>query len=240
MTPPDPAVTILRLEELITPDLHEHLDPQNRAAVVGWGWFFLIRDQISAVLLLHREQRCAAAAPNRRAAVEHTMTLLWLADEGDSVVDVFNRGLQQDQIQLANMLRAADMTHTMQSDAYAVLEATVATDIPPHPDERLRKIDHLFRAYESHTLRAYYQVESRFAHPSLTGAQLYFRDQENGFQISQESLFPEAVPCQLFSLHVLYDAMLAFNGLLLGTPWSETLASVADKHDLSAQPIRRR
>jgi hypothetical protein len=239
MTSPDPAATILRLEELIALDLYKFLDPQNRAAIVGWGWFFLIKDQIRAVLLLHREGCCAAAAPNRRSAVEHTMALLWLADEGDSVVDVFNRGLQKDQIQLANMLRAAEMTDTMQSAAYAVLEATVAAAVPPHPDERLRKIDHLFQAYEVHGLRAYYQVESRFAHPSMSGAQTYFRDEEDGFRVSQDSLHPEVVPCQLFSLSVLFDAMRAFNGLLLGTPWSETLEAVASEHGFTAAPIRR-
>jgi hypothetical protein len=60
--------------------------------------------------------------PGRRTqptnAVEYAVCPVWLADQGDQVVDVLNRGLQNDQKQLANLLRAASPSERFPPDAY--------------------------------------------------------------------------------------------------------------------------
>jgi len=93
-TPPDPADGLTRLEELISPDLHKHMDVTSRSTEVGWGLFFAVLHQVEATLHLHQHRCCFAAAPNRRTAVEYAVFLVWLADERDKVVDVLNRSLR--------------------------------------------------------------------------------------------------------------------------------------------------
>jgi hypothetical protein len=226
MSAPEPSDGLTRLEELISSDLHLKVDGASRAAVVGWGLFFTVFHQVEAVLHLHRLQRCLAAAPNRRTAVEYAVCLVWLADQGDQVVDVLNRWHQRDQKQLANLLRAANLTERFPPDAYQTLQDTVAADVPSEPDERL-KIGPLLDEYGYTALKAYYHWESRFIHPSLTAVQVFAHDSEEVILLGQRPLSEELVPCQQFCLMVFFDAMLAFNTLLIGSPWAEALMRVA-------------
>jgi len=98
MSEPEPSDGLARLEELISPDLHLNIDAASRASSVGWGLLFAVLHHVEAILYLHRQGCCFAAAPNRRTAVEYAVCLVWLADQTDQVVDVLNRGLRQDQI----------------------------------------------------------------------------------------------------------------------------------------------
>jgi hypothetical protein len=169
MSAPEPSDGLTRLEELISPNLHLNIDAASRASRVGWGLLFTILHQVEAILYLHRQQCCFAAAPNRRTAVEYAVCLVWLADQTEQVVDVLNRGLRQDQIQLANRLREASLTERVPPDAYQVLVGTAGTALPPEPDERLLNFGQLLDEYGYSVLKAYYNVESRFVHPSLQG-----------------------------------------------------------------------
>jgi hypothetical protein len=239
MSAPEPSDGLTRLEELISPDLHLNLDGASRAPRVGWGLLFTVLHQVEAILYLHRQGCCFAAAPNRRTAVEYAVCLVWLADQTDQVVDILNRGLQQDQIQLANRLRDARLTERFPRDAYQVLVDTVGTELSPERDERLLHVGPLLDEYGYDALKAYYKVESRFVHPSLTAIQEFAHDGEEGLIFRQRPLHEELVPCQQFCLMVLFDAMLAFNTLLVGSPWTDMLMEVAADHGLPTHlPVR--
>jgi hypothetical protein len=67
-------------------------------------------------------------------------------------------------------------------------------------------------------------------HPSLTAIQEFAHDGEEGLIFRQRPLHEELVPCQQFCLMVLFDAMLAFNTLLVGSPWTDVLMEVAADH----------
>jgi hypothetical protein len=242
MSTPEPADGLTRLEELISPDLHRNIDVASRAATVGWGLLFTVLHQVEAVLYLHRQGCCFAAAPNRRTAVEYAVCLVWLADQGDQVVDVLNRGLRNDQIQLANRLRAASLTERLPPDGYQILKDTVATKLKPEPDETLLHVSDLLDEYGYRALKAYYKLESRFVHVSLTAVQAFAREieEQERLLLGQRPLYEELVPCQEFCLMVLFDAMLAFNKLLVGSPWTDVLTKIAADHDLPTQlPVRK-
>jgi hypothetical protein len=82
-------------------------------------------------------------------------------------------------------------------------------------------------------------VESRFVHPSLTAIQEFAHDSKEGLVFRQRPLHEELLPCQQFCLMVLFDAMLAFNTLLVGSPWTAVLMEVASNHDLPTHlPVR--
>ncbi|WP_406462622.1 DUF5677 domain-containing protein [Streptomyces sp. NBC_01622] len=216
MTEPDPGAGLIRLENLITSDLHAHIDPMNRAAVIGWGLFFNVAHQVRAVLTLHQAGACGAASPNRRSALEYAITLRWCIDQGDRIGDIYNRKLRGDQIQLANALKA-DGTKDRYKDAYEVMVQTVKTvkeTIPPDPNERLAKIEHLMKGYGLTKEWSFYTVDSRFTHPTLTGAQMFFKTEGEAFHVSQAPIHEEIVPCQLYCLWIFHIAMLAFNEVL--------------------------
>ncbi|MFJ9643223.1 DUF5677 domain-containing protein [Streptomyces sp. NPDC101206] len=232
MADADPSDGLLRLENLITNDLHTRIDPMNRASMIGWGLFFTVAHQVRAVLALHTAGACGAAAPNRRSALEHAITLRWCVDQGDRIGDIYNRKLRNDQIQLANALRA-DGTKDRYNDAYQVLADTVKTvneTIAADPNERLAKIEHLMQGYGLDKERTFYQVDSRFVHPTLTGAQMYFKDDGEAFHVSQMPIHEEIVACHLYCLWILHVAMLAFNEVLDSKPWTSELEAVAKEY----------
>ncbi|MFY4716947.1 DUF5677 domain-containing protein [Streptomyces sp. LaBMicrA B280] len=232
MTEPDPGEGLILLEDLISEDLHERITAANRAGVIGWGLFFTAVHQIRAVLVLHQADACGAASPNRRSALEHTVTLRWCVDQGDRMGDIYNRKLGMDQIQLAKALRA-DGTADRCEDAYQVMAATVKKvkeSIAPDPNERLAKIEHLMTGYGLTKERSYYTAESRFTHPTLTGARMFFQDDGEAFRVSQMPIHEELVPCPLFCLWILHAAMLSFNELLTDKPWTGELEKIAKEY----------
>lgn len=227
---------------MIDADLYKRIDATNRATIIGWGLFFTAADQVRAVQSLHRSGACSAAAPNRRSALEHVITLRWCVDQGDRIADIYNRKLRGDQIQLAKTLKA-EGSAWYSSEGYETLLETVRTveeSVPADPNERLAKIDNLLDGYGLLKEKAYYQVESRFVHPTPTGIQMFFSDTGDVITLSQISRYTELVACDLFCLVMLYTAMSAFNEVLAGRPWSDGLRSVAMEHDLPSELPRWR
>jgi Family of unknown function (DUF5677) len=241
MTLPDAGDGLARLDELIAEDLHLHVNPASPSAVVGWGLFFNCLHQIEAILRLHTHGHCFAAAPNRRCAIEYALYLVWLADEGDHVVDVLNRGFQREQQQLANRLRSADLVDQHPPEAFQVLLDTLAVELAPEPDERLLSMAHLLDEYGLAGLKPYYQAESRFTHVSLTAIRQFAQDGDGDtLYLGQRPFNGELVPCQDFCLPVLFDAMLAFDSTLVGQPWNEALRQIGADHNLpTVLPSRR-
>jgi hypothetical protein len=230
---------ILQLENLISDDLHTHIDPTSRAAQVGWGVFFTMLHQVRAILTLHREQVCFASGPNRRTIVEYGLFLPWLVDDGEGAVDVLNRSLQNNQKTLATQIGEKLNTGTFETAAIQQFTETIQTPLVPHPDERLLKPLHLMDEYDS-GLKAYYFVESRFSHVSLTGIGFFVKQLDSGVGLSQMPIPEEPIPCHEFCLHSLFHACLYFNDLLTGKPWTASLAQIASEYGLNTgRPTRK-
>jgi hypothetical protein len=232
MTEPNPGEGLIRLENLITADLHKHIDPMNRAAVIGWGLFFTVAHQVRAILTLHKAGACGAASPNRRSALEYAITLRWCVDQGDRIGDIYNRKLRGDQIQLAKALKA-DGTKDRYKGAYEVMVQTVKTvneTIAADPNERLVKIDNLIEGYKLTKEWSFYTVESRFTHPTPTGVQMFFKTEGDDFHVSQMPMHEEIVPCVPYCLWIFHMAMLAFNEVLTGNPWTTELEQIAKEY----------
>jgi len=222
----------MRLENLIASNLHEYIDPVDRSSVIGWGLFFNVAHQVRAVLTLHQAGACGAASPNRRSALEYAITLRWCVDQGDRIGDIYNRKLRGDQIQLAKAIKA-DGTKDRYRDAYKIMVETVKTvneTIPADPNEKLVKIDNLIKGYGLTKEWSLYTAESRFTHPTPTGVQMFFKDDGEAIHVSQTPIHEEIVACQLYCLWILHIAMLAFNEVLTGKPWTAELEQVAKEY----------
>lgn len=153
-------------------------------------------------------------------------------DQGDRIGDIYNRKLRGDQIQLAKAL-AADGTKDRYRDAYEIMAQTVKTvsdTIAADPNEKLVKIDNLVKGYSLTKEWSLYTVESRFTHPTPTGVQMFFKDNGEAIHVSQAPIHEEIVACQLYCLWILHIAMLAFNEVLAGKPWTAELGQVAKEY----------
>lgn len=58
---------------------------------VASGWFMRVRRSGQAALLLDRQQFDDEAAPLRRSMIEHTLWLMWLADEREALAPILAR-----------------------------------------------------------------------------------------------------------------------------------------------------
>lgn len=233
MTDVDYTPALTRLEALITEDLHTLVDPETvEAGAVGWGLLFNILHQVEAITTLHRhlppDASCYATAPLRRALIEYAVTLVWLADERNEAIHVLDIGLKNDQQKLAQGLDANGLRANFPDEALQVIKSVLAAELPKHPDETLRSFENLLTAYSYENLRVYWRVESRFSHPSLSAAQIFYQRSATDWKLSQRpQTSGELVPCIALCVIVLLDSMAAYNTLLVGRPWTVELNSIA-------------
>jgi hypothetical protein len=239
MTERSPADGLNELEALIYPDLSKYIDPTSRPAQVGWGVFFTVAHQVRAILTLHRDKVCFSGGPNRRTIVEYALFLAWLADDGESAVDVLNRSLQNEQKRMAARLTRDNLLDQFPAHARQLLTETIETPLDPHPDERLLKAWNLIDEYDSR-LRSYYAAESRFSHVSLTSVEFFMHGDGDNVRLSQMPVPEEAMPCPDFCLHVFSQAFLTFNELLTGRPWTKNLARIAETYGLDTDRPRKK
>jgi hypothetical protein len=95
---------------------------------------------------------------------------------------------------------------------------------------RLVKIENLIKGYGLTNVASFYQVESRFTHPTPTGVQMFFKTEGDAFHVSQSPMHEEIVPCQLYCLWIFHIAMLAFNEVLTDKPWTTALEEIAKEY----------
>lgn len=247
MTSTDPRENIQRLRALVTDDLYKLVDPTNRAAVIGWGTTFNVIYFVDGMVQLHDAGNCFATSPLRRSAMEYAMTTVWLADAPDDATDALNSGLQYKQGLLVNAMTKAGAHSRFPEDAIQSAQAVIEAQLPKATQANLLNISHLLDAYDSTVdgdgripLRLVYNVESSLVHASLMGAQAFFVERDNAFALGTKPEPPEFVPCLDLGLSLLFTAMLSYNELLIGKPWTETLHAVAKDAGLDPTLPKRR
>lgn len=241
MTDHDPASGIERLNALITPDLHEHVDGTNRAAVLGWGTTFNVLHLVKGVRLLHEADSCYVAMPLMRSMLEFAMGTIWIADAQEDAVEVLNRRLLGQHNKLLKDLGGVDLEALVGAETVAAFMRTRAEKLDPHPDERLIGFANLLREYNLDGLVPIYDVLSGQAHLSTQAAGAFFQTTDEAARLWLEPRFGEVVACEELCLLVLFDTMKAYNALLAGRPWSDALAAIAaDYADLTTELPKRR
>jgi hypothetical protein len=240
MTTADPATGIERLNALITPDLWKHVDPMNRAAVVGWGTMLNVAHLVRGIRTLHGAGQCHAAMPLLRCVMEYALGTIWLADADEDAVDVLNRRLQGSHGKLLADLGDLDLDTAFPPEAVQAFRDVLAAQLSPHPDERLSAFRHLLEEYGFEKMIPVYNVISGISHLSLEGAQLFFQDTDEAIRLWQEPRHGEVAPCEVICLGMLFDTMLAYNELLISRPWTVELAAIAKDHELPGILATRR
>jgi hypothetical protein len=205
----------------------------NRAAVVGWGTMLNVMHLVKGVRVLHGAACCHAAIPVLRSIMEYALGTIWLADAGDGAVDVFNRRFQYAQGKLRKAVGDTNLDGRFPADVVKHFRDTLGVDLPTHPDERLASFTNLMAEYGAEEMVAVYHVLSGIAHLSLEGAQTFFKEKGNTVQVWREPYRGELMPCEQICLQMEFAAMLAYNELLNGKPWTAALAEIGKDHGLS-------
>lgn len=247
MTTSDPQESIRRLRALVTDDLYKLVDPSNRAAVIGWGTTFNVIYFVDGMVQLHDAGNCFATSPLRRSAMEYAMTTVWLADAPEEAADALNSGLQYKQGLLVDAVTKASAQTRFSEDAIQSAQSLKDVQLPKATQANLLNIAHLLDAYDSTVegdgripLRLVYDTESSFVHASLMGARAFFAERDDAFALGTKPEPPEFVPCLELGLSLLFTAMLSYNELLIGKPWTETLHAVAKDAGLDPTLPKRR
>jgi hypothetical protein len=235
----EPANGLARLESLLTPDLWSRVDSVNRAAVVGWGTMFNVVHLVKGVRILHAAGSCYVTVPLLRSIMEYTLGTMWLADAGDDAVDVFNRRLQYSHNRMKTALGDMDLDASFPVEAVKKFRDVLDADLSTHPDERLAAFTNLMNEYGFEKMVPVYSVLSGISHLSLEGAQMFFEDKGDTIRISQKPP-GELMPCEQVCLGMQFDAMLAYNKLLEGKPWTAALTEIATDHQLPLKLTTRR
>lgn len=227
-------------------DMYQLVDTDRRASIVGWGTLLNTVYYVDGMVRLHQAGACYAANPLSRSAMEYGMWTVWLADMGEDAVDAINRGLQNG---LATLIKEAGVAGKVGGDlaaAMQVAKATQATPIAPARTETYLSFKNLLDAYDPATdgdgtwrYRTMYDAMSKFVHPTMIGAQVFFETPPSASEPDKDDLvvsltprFPELLPCLEYGLGMLHMAMLAYNELLIGKPWTAELEAVAEDFGL--------
>jgi hypothetical protein len=198
----------------------------DRAFQVAWGLLAAAHRHAASIVLLHRHGRGFDTSPNRRALLEHAARIWWLAEDGADAVDAMNHALQQSQ---ARLRRAADDAGIAYDPTIADIVA--ATELPPNKAQTYNHFTHLMKRIGPPML-AIWIGESMIAHPTLTGAQLFSREENGVLSLLAEPAYPSGFPgpderAPTIALVLMWHAMCSFNRLLDGEPWTDDLRRIA-------------
>ncbi|GAB3136900.1 DUF5677 domain-containing protein [Microbispora hainanensis] len=227
---------IEKLLDLANNEIPIPLGPGNRAPVVAYGLFMNLAHQAYALMLLREQDADHACAALRRSLIEHTASLLWLADDTEKAVNAINRGLQYTQKKLKEAAHKAGMGQDERTQA--TLAATLA-ELLPSAETHLLQHSKLVDAYLGPTLGAIWHAESGYAHPSIHVVRLYVEQNGDDTKLHKRPRLDAAQQTVATCLYALYCGALALNSLTQEPLWEPTLRSIAEDLGLSMELPRR-
>ena len=245
MASTDYSAGLDRLLALVTPDLREHVDLENLAAISAWGTVFNAIHYARGLRALHDADLCASAVPVLRSLLEFTVGTMWLSDAGQEAVEVLNRGLAYSQDKLHRSLEhaddLADWRERFPEEALNVFDRVRAADLGAHPDQYLLSgFKHLLEAYGFEGWVPIYNVLSTLSHLQLTAVERYVRTVPGGWSLSQTPLGGELAPCPGMAFSLLLDAMAAFDTLMVDRLWQAQLEDIAAEYGATITYAKRK
>ncbi|MDO0937173.1 hypothetical protein QQY66_37685 [Streptomyces sp. DG2A-72] len=221
------------LTELLVGGAADHAPaPENRRPFqVGWGLVAALHRQAAAVVSLHRNGLAHEAAPNRRLMVEYVAHLQWLVRDGEDTVDSMNKAHQFKHTGLRQA--ADDRGYQYDADtANAVRDAV----IPGSPANQYSQMNALTKRLGGGLFESYIG-ETQLSHATLTAAGCFYRESDDTIELTLTPTYGiegdpmEASPYLAF--YFLFFGMIAFNDLMVGSPWTDDLKAIGDTAGLA-------
>jgi hypothetical protein len=228
---------IKRLLGLSEQDLIVEHGGDIRAPVVAYGLFMNLVHQVAPLVVLYEKGGHQAYASVRRAIIEHTAFLVWLADEQEKAVDALNSGLQHTLTKLQSAAVKAGMAQDAQSQQ--VLAKTL-TEVLPKAETHLLQCSTLIDEYLGPTLAAAWRAESGFAHPSLQVVRLYVEEDAEGvITLHKQVRHDLSDQTLMVCLYGMFLGALALNSMMKEPIWTGELKAIAGEFDFSMKLPKR-
>ena len=193
---------------------------------VGWGMVAALHRQAAAVVTLHSKGLAHEAAPNRRLMVEYVAKLQWLVRDGDAAVDSMNRAFQYEHSKLRKTADAGGYQYDAEA-ADAVRDAV----IPSNPTDTFNGTSKLLDRLGGGLLQSW-MGETQLSHATLVAAGCFYQESDDTIELSLSPTYGvgsdpmEASPFMAF--YFLLFGMIAFNSLMVGSPWTDDLKTIGD------------
>ncbi|MBL1084206.1 hypothetical protein JK359_19920 [Streptomyces actinomycinicus] len=203
----------------------------RRAFLVGWGQVAALHRQACAVVHLHDAGLGHEAAPNRRLMIEYVAHLQWLVRDGDAAVDSMNKAFQHKH---TGLRRAAD-AGGYQYDAKAA-DAVRDAVVPSSPSDEFNIMSKLLSRLGGGLLQSWL-AETQLSHASLPAAQCFYRESDDVLELLNAPTYrldsdpTDASPYVAFFF--LFFGMIAFNELMVGSPWTNDLKVIGNAAGLA-------
>jgi hypothetical protein len=221
------------LTKLMLSGVAEHAPSaeQFRPFQVGWGFLAALHRQAAAVVVLHQAGLGHEAAPNRRLMVEYVAKLQWLVRDGDDAVESMNKAFQNEHGKLRESADAGGYGYDAEA-ADAVRDAV----IPSSPTDHLIANKHLLKTLGGGLLQSWL-AESPLSHASLVAAGCFYKEVSEKVELLAEPTYGiEGDPMEVspyVGFFFVYFGMVAFNDLMVGSPWAEELAAIGVANGLA-------
>lgn len=221
------------LTELITNGAADYAPApeERRPFLVGWGLVAGLNRQAAAVVTLHSKGLAHEAAPNRRLMVEYVAHLQWLVRDGDDAVDSMNKAFQYKHTGLRKAADAAGYQYDEEA-ANAVRDA----EIPGNSTNEFSNMSKLLDRLGGGLLQSWLG-ETQLSHATLTAAGSFYRESDDAIELFDTPKYGiEGDPMEVspyIAFFFLLFGMIAFNDLMVGSPWTNDLRAIADAAGLS-------
>lgn len=210
---------------------HAPAPDDRRPFLVGWGLVAALHRQAAAVVVLHSKGLGHEAAPNRRLMVEYVAKLQWLVRDGDDAVGSMNKAFQYEH----SKLRKAADAGGYQYDAEAA-DAVRDAVIPSNPADTYNGTSKLLDRLGGGLLQSWLG-ETQLSHATLVAAGCFYRESDEALELFDVPTYGiEGDPTNVspyIAFFFLYFGMIAFNDLMVGSPWTNDLKAIGDAAGLA-------
>jgi hypothetical protein len=210
---------------------HAPAPEDSRPFQIGWGMVAALHRQAAAVVVLHGQGLGHEAAPNRRLMVEYVAHLQWLVRDGENAVDSMNKAHQ---FKHTGLRKAAD-NGGYQYDAEAA-DAVRDAVIPSNPANTYNGTSNLLGSLGGGLLESWLG-ETQLSHATLTAAGSFYEETDDAFKLFLAPTYGiEGDPMEkspYVAFFFLFFGMIAFNNLMVGSPWTDDLKAIGDAAGLA-------
>jgi hypothetical protein len=222
------------LTRLLLSGAANHAPPAERFRPfqVGWGFLAALHRQAAAVVVLHRNGLAHEAAPNRRLMVEYVAKLQWLVRDGDDAVESMNKAFQYEHGKLRKAADSREYRYDVEA-ANAVRDAI----IPSNSTNQFNIMKNLLERLGGGLFQSWLS-ETQLSHATLVAAGCFYEDAAGRVELLAEPSYGiEGDPMEMspyVAFFFMYFGMVAFNSLLVGSPWAKELETIAAAGGLAA------
>lgn len=189
-----------------------------RVLDIANGWFLQVHHGCLAIIGLEENGLGAVTAPLRRSVVEHLVALKWLVHDGEAIIDPLKRNVDYGLKKIQSAIDKAGWSRLEEDKLEKIAKSAAKAERTM--DHLLQFVARAHRVDAVHDIVAYLR-ETSYSHPSVESAGLFipYIEGADGRDIDQYGF------CCIY----LFEAHLAFNELIVDSPWVDKLLALRER-----------